>query len=127
MKHVTRVPALLSLPAADVPDGKPQQPVHRRVQGRMGGRGTPSVLNSIPSAVSPNPETRLHAPPRLCRHDSELNWVCSVVAGDLRLHRHKLLRRRGHVSDPPRILFLLLLRLVTPPLLIGITILLVLT
>jgi len=100
-KQVTRVPALLSLPAADVPDGKPQQPVHRRVQGRLGGRGTPSVLNSIPSAVSPNPETRLHAPPRLCRHDSELNCVYSVVAGDLRLHRHKLLRRRGHVSDPP--------------------------
>jgi len=58
-------------------------------------------------------------------HDSELNRVYLVVAGDLRLHRHKLLRRRGHVSDPPSILFLLLL--VTPPLLIGITILLVLT
>jgi len=54
-KQVTRVPALLSLPAADVPDGKPQQPVHRRVQGRLGGRGTPSVLNSVPFAVSPNP------------------------------------------------------------------------
>ena len=34
-------------------------------------------------------------------HDSELNRVYLVVAGDLRLHRHKLLRRRGHVSDPP--------------------------
>ena len=49
-------------------------------------------------------------------HDSELNRVYLVVAGDLRLHRHKLLRRRRHVSDSP--LFFLLLLLVTP-LLVG--------
>lgn len=49
---------------------------------------------------SPNPNRPLIVPPfpHVASSIANSNWIYSVVVGDLRLHRHKLLRRRGHVS-----------------------------
>jgi hypothetical protein len=63
-----------------------------------------SKIQFLPSRANPR------TPPRCIHHiDSELNWIYSVVAGDLRLHRHQLLRRRGHVTDRPLTIFVLFL------------------
>jgi hypothetical protein len=53
--------------AADVPDGKPQQPVHRRVQGRMGGRGT-NKHPPMPKFNSPDPPNKLLIMLHSCPH-----------------------------------------------------------
>jgi hypothetical protein len=95
-----------SLSCADVSHGQPQQPLHRRVQGRMGRRGT--TANSIVFHPTKFGVETFNCDVSALGRDSI--FLCVVaITGDLRLHRHQLLRRRRHVSScccssPPSVL-----------------------